>query len=160
MKRTSHFIWRHHVKDGFCKPGHPENEDGEWVTGVNRGEETGLWKKTKPVHVKMTRQCENDGELVEGCYGKSPGWMNKAKMATMFLCEHQDSNWTLQLMAHAQRDMESADNARLILVTKLKYLFETSRANQEEWRRRVPQLTSGYAIGKWWKQGLEGRYWK
>ena len=60
-------------------------------------------------------------------------------------------------MVNAQRDMDSVDNTRLILVHKLKYLFETNGANQEEGRRRVPQLRSGWAIGKGWKQGLKGR---
>lgn len=27
------------MKGGLWKPGHPENGDGEWITGVNSGEE-------------------------------------------------------------------------------------------------------------------------
>lgn len=34
-------------------------------------------------------------------------------------------------MADARRDMDRMDNTRIILVTKLKYLFETCGANEE-----------------------------
>lgn len=40
-------------------------------------------------------------------------------------------------MADAQREMGRVDNTTLVLVTKLKW---TGGANQEERRRRVPQL--------------------
>lgn len=43
--------------------------------------------------------------------------------------------------------MDRMDNIRIILLTKLKYLFETCGAN-EEWRHRVPQPTSCYDTGK------------
>lgn len=42
------------MKDAFRKPGQPENEDGEWITGVN-SKENWVCKKTKPLHIMMTR---------------------------------------------------------------------------------------------------------